>query len=72
MIGLPLLEHRELGEDLWIAVTLPSRYDGEDDLPDGAAVRRWTTVVLHPDELGWLRETIALNTRQSGHPKPLD
>jgi len=26
-----------------------------------AAIRRWATVVLHPDELGWLREALALD-----------
>jgi hypothetical protein len=50
-----------LGEDIWIAVKLPGEYEGDDDLEDGTAARRWTTVVLHPDELGWLREALALN-----------
>jgi hypothetical protein len=51
-----------LGEDLWITVRLPGGYEGDDELPDAAAaVSRWTTVVLHPDELGWLREALALN-----------
>lgn len=50
-----------LGEDIWIAVKLPSTYEGDDDLPDDAAIRRWTTVALYPDELGWLREALALN-----------
>lgn len=48
-----------LGQDIWIAVKLPGEYDGDDDLEDGTAIRRWTTVVLHPDELGWLREALA-------------
>jgi hypothetical protein len=42
-------------------VKLPGEYQGDDDLGDGIAIRRWTTVVLHPDELGWLREALALN-----------
>jgi hypothetical protein len=50
-----------LGEDIWIAVKLPGEYHGDDDLADGIAIRRWTTVVLHPDELGGLREALALN-----------
>jgi hypothetical protein len=51
-----------LGEDLWIAVRLPGDYDGADDAPEAdTAITRWTTVVLHPDELGWLREALALN-----------
>jgi hypothetical protein len=51
-----------LGEDLWIAVRLPGDYEGADDAPDpDAAITRWTTVVLHPDELGWLREALAFN-----------
>jgi TnpA family transposase len=32
----------------------------QDVLADGAAVQRWTTVVAHPDELGWLREALQL------------
>ncbi|HUY51804.1 MAG TPA: hypothetical protein VMV92_39915 [Streptosporangiaceae bacterium] len=50
-----------LGEDIWIAVKLPGAGEGDDDLPGGAASRRWTTVVLYPDELGWLREAPTLN-----------
>ena len=50
-----------LGEDIWIAVKLPGEFEGDDDLEDGPAIRRWTTVVLHPDELGWLREALALD-----------
>jgi hypothetical protein len=50
-----------LAEDIWITVTLPSPYEGEDDLPDNAAITRWTTVVTHPDELGSLREALTLN-----------
>lgn len=50
-----------LGDDIWIAVKLPGEYDGDDDLDDEAAIRRWTTVALYPDELGWLRESLALN-----------
>lgn len=57
-----------LGDDVWIAVKLPGAYDGDDDLDDGAAIRRWTTVALHPDELGWLREALALNTEDRDHP----
>ncbi|MEW2386311.1 hypothetical protein AB0873_30135 [Micromonospora sp. NPDC047707] len=51
-----------LGEDVWIAVRLPGDYEGADDLDDDVAITRWTTVVLHPDELGWLREALALRT----------
>ena len=56
-----------LGQDIWIAVKLPGEYEGDDDLDDGTAARRWTTVVLHPDELGWLREALALNA-EGGDP----
>ena len=52
---------KTLGEDIWIAVKLPGEFEGDDDLDDGTAIRRWTTVVLHPDELGWLREALALS-----------
>ena len=49
-----------LGEDVWITVRLPGDYEGADDLDDDVAITRWTTVVLHPDELGWLREALQL------------
>jgi hypothetical protein len=44
-----------------VAVKVPGEGEGGDDLPDGAAARRWTTVALCPDELGWLREALAFN-----------
>ncbi len=50
-----------LGQGIWIAVKLPGDYQGDDDLEGGIAIRRWTTVVLHPDELGWLREALVLD-----------
>jgi hypothetical protein len=28
-------------------------------------VRRWTTAALYPDELGWLREALALNAEET-------
>lgn len=49
------------GQDIWITVKLPGEYEGDDDLEDGTVIRRWTTVVLHPDELGWLREALVLD-----------
>ena len=52
-----------LDEDLWISVRLPGGYEGADDLDDGVALERWTTVVAHPDELGWLREALQLHTQ---------
>jgi len=52
-----------LGDDIWITVKLPGEYVGDDDLDDDTAIRRWTTVALYPDELGWLREALALNAR---------
>jgi len=57
---------RTLGEDIWIAVKLPGEYEGDDDLDDSAAIRRWATVVLHPDELGWLREGPSPRRRRRG------
>jgi hypothetical protein len=50
-----------LDDDVWIAVKLPGAYEGDDDLGDDTAIRRWTTVALYPDELGWLREALTLN-----------
>jgi hypothetical protein len=55
-----------LGQDIWIAVKLPGEYEGDDGLEDGTAIRRWTTVVLHPDELGWLREALAVDAEDAG------
>jgi hypothetical protein len=49
-----------LGEDIWINVALPGEYQGADDLPDDAAVHRWTTVVRHDEGLTWLRDMLAL------------
>ena len=53
-----------LDEDVWIAVRLPGGYEGADDLDDGVASARWTTVVTHPDELGWLREACSYTLTQ--------
>lgn len=39
-------------------VRLPGTYEGEDEIDDEAAISRWSTVVTHPDELGWLREAL--------------
>jgi hypothetical protein len=47
-----------LDEDVWITVRLPGDYEGADELDDRAAMHRWTIVVTHPDELGWLREAL--------------
>lgn len=61
-----------LGEDLWIAVRLPGDYEGADDAPEpDAAITRWTTVVLHPDELGWLPEALALNATEDNEDDEL-
>jgi hypothetical protein len=50
-----------LHEDIWISVTLPSEYDGDDDLVADEAAARWTTMALHPEDLTWLREALDLN-----------
>jgi hypothetical protein len=49
-----------LNEDVWIAVRLSGDYEGADELDDDAVTSRWTSVVTHPDELGWLREALQL------------
>lgn len=49
-----------LDDDVWIAVRLPGDYEGAGDLDDDAATSRWTSVVTHPDELGWLRGALQL------------
>jgi len=53
-----------LGEDIWIAVTLPGDFEGAegDPIEGEQAIVQWTTVVLHEDELTWLREVLALNS----------
>jgi hypothetical protein len=61
-----------LGQDIWIAVKLPGEYEGDDDLEDGTAIRRWTTVVLHPDELGWLREALAADAEDAAEDEDED
>ncbi len=52
-----------LAEDIWITVTLPGDFEGaEGDPTQGEeAIVQWTSVVLHADELEWLREVLALN-----------
>jgi hypothetical protein len=53
-----------LGEDIWIAVTLPD--DAGEDEPDTTeAITQWTSVAIQPQDLQWLREAIALNTAES-------
>ena len=54
-----------LGQEILITVKLPGKYEDGDDLDDGTAIRRWTTVVLHPDELGWLREALVLDAQDA-------
>jgi hypothetical protein len=58
---------KTLGEDIWIAVRLPGMHDSDnppddrsDALPDGMAIFQWTTVVVESDELGSLRDALAL------------
>jgi hypothetical protein len=41
--------------DTWIAAR---HLRGEDEIDDDGAISRWSTVVAHPDELGWLREAL--------------
>jgi hypothetical protein len=51
-------EAEQLGEQVWITVRLPGTYEGADNLEDGTANQRCTTVVIQPDQLGWLREAL--------------
>lgn len=52
-----------VGDDVWIAVTIPGDFEGAegDPAPGADAIQQWTSVVLHPVELTWLREMLALN-----------
>jgi hypothetical protein len=52
-----------LGEDIWIAVTLPDD-DGEDEPDTAEAITQWTSVATGPQDLQWLREVLALNAEQ--------
>lgn len=66
-----------LADDIWIAVTLPGDFEGAEGDPDeDQAITQWTTMVLHSDELGWLREALALNTEHDASDEddlePLD
>lgn len=51
------------GVDVWIAVTIPAGFEGAqgDPAPGIDVIGQWTSVVLHPGELTWLREALALN-----------
>ncbi|MDQ1248727.1 MAG: hypothetical protein QG597_3100, partial [Actinomycetota bacterium] len=55
-----------LGTGLWVSVRLPGDYVGADEVDDGEAVSRWTTVVLHADELGWLRQALECDADSNG------
>ena len=52
-----------VGDDVWITVTIPGDFEGAegDPVPGADAIQQWTSVVLHPVELTWLREMLALN-----------
>src|SRR5439155_13160406 len=52
-----------VGDDVWITVTIPGDFEGAegDPVPGVDAIQQWTSVVLHPVELTWLREMLALN-----------
>jgi hypothetical protein len=52
-----------LGEDIWIAVTLPDD-DGEDEPDTAEAITQWTSVAIQLEDLQWLREVIALNAAE--------
>lgn len=39
---------------------------GADDLDDRVVPSRWITVVIYPDELGWLREALQLRAVGDG------
>jgi hypothetical protein len=64
-----------LGDDIWIAVTLPGSHYGAEGAPaDDQAITQWTTVTARPDDLTWLREALTLNTEDhdTEDPDPLD
>ena len=52
-----------VGDDVWITATIPGDFEGAegDPVPGADAIQQWTSVVLHPVELTWLREMLALN-----------
>lgn len=55
---------KTLGEDIWITVKPPGGFARDDDFDDGTVIRRWTAVILNPDELGGLREALAIDAGQ--------
>jgi hypothetical protein len=52
-----------VGDDVWITVTSPGDFEGaeSDPTPEVDAIQQWASVVLHPVELTWVREMLALN-----------
>ncbi len=52
-----------VGDDVWITVTSPGDFEGaeSDPTPGVDAIQQWASVVLHPVELTWVREMLALN-----------
>ncbi len=52
-----------LGDNVWIAVTLPGDFEGAEGDPEPGedAITQWTSVALDAGELVWLREVLALN-----------
>ncbi len=41
---------------------LPGGYEGDDDLDDEVVTPRGVTVVTHPDDWVWLRQTLQLRS----------
>ncbi|MGH3450642.1 MAG: hypothetical protein ACRDQW_07900 [Haloechinothrix sp.] len=52
-----------IGEDVWIAITLPGEYDGATGDPEEGvdAIAQWTSAVVDAGELVWVREALELN-----------
>ena len=63
-----------LTDDIWIYVTLPGGSEGSEGDPIAGedAIAQWTSVVITPGELGWLRQMLALNASGDEQPAELD
>jgi len=63
-----------LADDIWIYVTLPGDFEGAEGDPVAGedVIEQWTSVVITPDELTWLRQMLALNASEDERWAELD
>jgi hypothetical protein len=63
-----------IGEDVWIAITVPGDVEGATGGPEEGAdvIAQWTSAVTDADGLVWLREALELNAGQNDDLDSLD